>query len=144
MVAGSYSLQRSAYLEGTGLDDLLTLAKSSEFREVPNSPTQLASLRAAAPLLSRALRVMSRLAYEGGRYDRNYVASEGTLQTRTRDAWFWDFVFSGSEERLRLDYSLGLYNALDSKAEHPVSNEFRQISIPISGRSLLALVSVGF
>jgi outer membrane receptor protein involved in Fe transport len=144
MVAGSYSLQRSAYLEGTGLGDLLTLAQSAEFREVPNSPTQLASLRAAAPLLSRALRVMSRLSFEGGRYDRNYLVTEQTPQTRTRDAWLWDFVFSGSEERLRLEYSLGLYNALDSKAEHPVSNEFRQISIPISGRSLLATASVGF
>ena len=144
MAAGSYSFQRSAYLRGKGLGDLLTLARSPDFREVPNSPTQLASLRAAAPLLSRAIRVMSRLSYEAGRYDRNALVTDEAVQTRTRAALLWDFVFSGSEERLGLEYSLGIYNALDSRAEHPVSNEFRQLSIPITGRSLLAAVNLSF
>jgi outer membrane receptor protein involved in Fe transport len=144
MVAGSYSLQRSAYLRERRLADLLTLERSPEFREVPNSPTHLASLRAAAPLLSRAIRVMSRLSFEGGRYDRNALVTDASRQTSTQDALLWDFVFSGREERLRLDYALGIYNALDSKAKHPVNNEFRQLSIPITGRSLLATASVSF
>lgn len=144
MLAGSYSFQRSAYLREKRLADLLTLERSPLYREVPNSPTHLASLRAAVPLLSRALRVMSRISFEGGRYDRNSLVIDAGLQSHTRDAVLWDFVFSGSEERWGLDYSLGLYNALDSKARHPVSNEFRQVSIPITGRSILAVANVNF
>jgi len=144
MVAGSCSFQRSAYLQGTSLGDLLTLNRSDQFREVPNSPTQLASVKAAVPLLSRALRAMTRLSFEGGRYDRNSLVSETAPQTRTTAALLWDFVFSGREERWRLDYSLGLYNALDSRTQVPVSNELRQLSIPITGRSLLAAANLGF
>jgi outer membrane receptor protein involved in Fe transport len=144
MVAGSYSFQRSAYLRSRRLIDLLTLERSADYRHVPNSPTHLASLRAAAPLLSRALQVMSKLSLEGGRHDRNSLVADASLQTRTRAALLWDFVFSGTEERLGLDYSLGVYNLLDSKAEHPVSNEFRQLSIPITGRSILAAANVSF
>jgi hypothetical protein len=89
------------------------------------------------------LRVMSRLSFESGRHDRN-AASGDSPQSRTDDAWLLDFVLSGLEERSRFDYSLGVYNALDSRAQHPVSSEFRQLSIPITGRSLLAAASVRF
>ena len=83
----------------------------------------------------------SRLSYETGRYDR-YSAVDGPPQTHTRSALYWDFVFTGTEERLGLEYSLGIYNALDSKAEHPVSSEFLQRSIRVPGRTLLAAVNV--
>jgi outer membrane receptor protein involved in Fe transport len=127
MLAGSYSFQHSAYLRSRRLADLLTLERSPDYREVPNSPTHLASLRAAVPLLSRALLLMSRLSVEGGRHDRNSFEADESLQTRTRAAALWDFVFSGREERFGLEYSLGVYNALDSKAEHPVSDEFQRL-----------------
>ena len=143
MLAGSLSLQRSAYLRSSKLGDLLTLKPSADFRELPNAPTWLAALQGAAPLLARALRVMSRLSFEGARYDRNLSASDPP-QTHTRAALLWDFVLSGSEARLGLDYALGVYNALDSRAEHPVSSEFRQLSIPITGRSLLASAQLSF
>ena len=110
---------------------------------MPNAPTWLAGLQGAAPLLSRALRVTSRISLEGARYDRNFSVSDPP-QTHTRNALLWDFVFSGSEPRLALDYALGVYNALDSQAEVPVSSEFRQLSIPITGRSLLASASLSF
>jgi outer membrane receptor protein involved in Fe transport len=143
MLAATLSLQRSVYLRSRRLMDVLTLARSDAFRELPNAPTQLASLRAAAPLLSRMLRVMGRLTLESGRYDRNSGAGD-PIQTRTRAAWLLDVVFSGSEDRRRFEYAFGVYNALDSKAEHPVSSEFRQLSIPITGRSLLGSVSLSF
>jgi outer membrane receptor protein involved in Fe transport len=144
MVAGSYSLQRSAYLRSRRLTDLLTLERSAEFREVPDSPAHLASLRAAAPLLARALRVMSRISLESGRHDRNALSESESLQTRTKGALLWDIVLSGTAERLGLDYSLGLYNALDWNSEHPVSDEFRQLSIPITRRSILIAANVSF
>jgi len=140
MLEASYSLQSSGYLRSGRLGDLLTLRRSDDFRELPNSPIHMASLRAAAPVLSRSLRVMSRLTFETGRYDR-YSAADGPAQTHTRAALYWDFVFTGTEERLGLEYSLGIYNALDAKAEHPVSSEFLQRSIRVPGRTLLAAVN---
>jgi outer membrane receptor protein involved in Fe transport len=143
MLAGSASLQRSAYLRSHDLANVLTLERSADFRELPNSPTLLGSLKAAAPVLSRLLRVMTRLSFEGARHDRN-VSARDSPQTHTQAALLWDFVFSGSEPRFQLDYSLGVYNALDSRAEVPVSSEFRQLSIPIAGRSLLASAGLSF
>ena len=141
MLEASYSLQSSVYLRSRRIGDLLMLRRSDDFRELPNSPKHMISLRAAAPVLSRSLRVMSRLTYEGGRYDR-YSAVNDLPQTHTRAALHWDFVFTGTEERLGIEYSLGIYNALDAKAEHPVSSEFLQRSIRIPGRTLLAAVNV--
>jgi outer membrane receptor protein involved in Fe transport len=143
LLAASYSLQRSAYLRSQSLGDLLLLSRSAEFRQLPNAPAQLASVRAAAPILSRLLRVMGRLTFESGRYDRNSAVAD-PIQTHTQDAWLLDIVVSGSEDERRLEYSFGVYNALSSRAEHPVSSEFRQLSIPITGRSLLASASVRF
>jgi hypothetical protein len=98
--------------------------------------------------------MMSRLSYEGGRYDRNSASPSAPpvglssaqipRQTQTRGALLWDFVLTGREERWGLDYSLGIYNALDARAEHPVSSEFIQRAIPIAGRSLLAAANFSF
>jgi outer membrane receptor protein involved in Fe transport len=143
MLEASYSFQSSTYLRSRSLGDLLTLERSDQFRELPNSPRHLASVHAAAPLVSRALRVMSRLSYEAGRYDR-YSDVGDPPQTQTRGALIWDFVFNGADERIGLEYSLGIYNALDAKAAHPVSSEFLQRAVPSPGRSLLAAVNVRF
>ncbi len=144
MVSGSYSYQRSNYLASASLHDLLTLKRSADYREVPNAPTHLASLRGAVPLLSRALTLMSRLSLEGGRYDTNDRVDAAAPQTHTGAALLWDFVFSGKEKRFGLDYAVGVYNAFDSRASHPVSTEFRQRSIPIAGRSLIASAALTF
>ena len=101
-------------------------------------------MRGAVPILSRALLLMSRLSLEGARYDNHDVITPGDSQQRTKDAWLWDFVLSGEEPHWGVSYSLGLYNAFDSRAHHPVSSEFRQRSIPISGRSVLATANVTF
>jgi len=144
MVAGSYSYQRSAYLASSGAGDLFSLQRAAGFREVPNAPFHLFSVRGAAPILSRALSVMGRLSYEGQRYDTNDTAAAGAPQGRTNGALIWDLMFNGFERRLGLDYSIGLYNAFDSRAGVPVSTEFRQRTIPMAGRSVLASVGVTF
>jgi hypothetical protein len=86
---------------------------------------------------------MSRLSLEGQRFDTNDTVRDSP-QKRTENAILWDVVFSGNERRWGLDYSIGVYNAFDSRARYPVSNEFRQRSIPITGRSLLAAASLSF
>lgn len=144
MVSASYSFQRSAYLAHSSLSDLFTLKRSPDYREVPNAPTHLASLRGAVPILSRSLTLMSRLSLEGGRYDNNDRVSSAGIQTRTGPALIWDFVFTGVEKRWGLSYSIGVYNAFDSRARMPVSTEFRQRTIPIAGRSLLASAALSF
>jgi outer membrane receptor protein involved in Fe transport len=143
MLGASLSVQRSAYLRSHRIGDVLTLKPAPDYRELPNAPAAMASLRVAAPLLSRLLRIMGRLTYETGRYDRN-AAADDPIQTHTEDSWLLDVVLSGNEASGRFSYSLGVYNALDADAGHPVSSEFRQLSIPITGRSLLAAVNVSF
>ena len=98
----------------------------------------------AVPILSRGLVLTNRLSFEGGRYDVNDVVDADSTQTRTRDALIWDVVLTGSEDRYGLEYSFGVYNAFNSRAQSPVSNEFRQRSIPITGRSLFASGTVTF
>ncbi|HTV19474.1 MAG TPA: TonB-dependent receptor [Polyangiaceae bacterium] len=144
MIAATYSLQKSNYLASEGLDALLTLDRSSDFREVPNSPIHLASLKAAVPLMGRALTWMNRLTFEGQRYDTDDSADSETVQTRTDAALIWDVVLSGQEARWGFDYSVGVYNAFDSQARVPVSDEFRQRTIPILGRSFLASAGLTF
>jgi len=144
MVSASYSLQRTVYLASSSLGSLLALDRSPDFRQVPNAPTQLASLRGAVPILSRALMLMTRVSLEQGRYDRVDSPDLGAVQGYTPSALLWDFVFSGTEARWGLNYNVGVYNAFDSRASYPVSAEFRQRSIPITGRSLLASGNLTF
>jgi outer membrane cobalamin receptor len=144
MAAASYSVQRTVYLASKSFGSLVELKRSADFREVPNAPTQLASIRGAVPILSRALTLMTRLSVEQGRYDRADSMSADGPQGQTATALFWDFVFTGTEARWGLNYSLGVYNAFDSRAQYPVSAEFRQRSIPVTGRSLLASGSLTF
>jgi hypothetical protein len=144
MVAASYSFQRSAYLASESISSLLSLDRSSDFREVPNAPAHLASLKGAIPLLTRAVTLMNRLSYESGRYDTNDRADPDSLQGRTPGAWIWDLVVSGNETRFGLDYSVGVYNAFDSRGSYPVSAEFRQLSTPALGRSFLAAANLTF
>ncbi len=144
MLSASYSFQRSAYLASSSLSDLFSLKRSPDYREVPNAPAHLASIRGAVPILSRSLTLMSRLSLEGERYDSNDKKASLTPQTRTDAALSWDFVLTGVEKRWGLSYSVGVYNAFDSHAHVPVSREFRQRAIPIAGRSLLASASLSF
>lgn len=143
MAAGSYSFQRSVILASRSFDALVKLEHEPGSGEVPNAPSHLASFKAGVPIWSRALTLMTRLSIEGSRYTE-LRPDAAVPQTRTDAAVLWDFVFSGVESRLGLDYSIGIYNAFDARARVPLSSEFRQRSLMISGRSLLASVGVTF
>jgi outer membrane receptor protein involved in Fe transport len=144
MLAATISLQRSTYLASEGIGALLEQDRSPRLREVPNAPQHLASFKAAMPLLGPELMLMQRLTFEGQRYDTEDDATSPSPQTRTDATLSWDLVLSGEEQRFGLDYALGVYNAFDSRARNPVSEEFRQRSIAILGRSFLAAVGLTF
>lgn len=143
LVSGSYSFQKSRYLASNSIGDAFKFEKDPSLREVPNSPNHLAYIKGGVPLLSRALMLMTRLGIEGPRFDRNDT-ERGPKQTQTPSALLWDMVLSGSEARWGLQYAFGVYNLFDARWRVPVSTEFTPVSIPQSGRTLLALASVTF
>ena len=145
MLSASYSLQRSQYVGSESLGDLVTLAPNAALREVPNAPTQLASVRGAVPILQRALVAMTRISVEGPRFDRNDTnATDTPAQRRTDAAVIWDLVMSGVEPRWGVRYALGFYNLFDWRWVAPVSTEFRQTSVVQNGRTVLASVGATF
>ncbi len=143
MLGASYSLQHSRYLLGGSLSDVLGGRDSPELRRVPNAPEQLASVRGAVPILSRALLASTRISIEGPRFDRNDQVSSPP-QGATEPAAIWDFVLSGEEPRWALRYAFGLYNAFDWRYSVPVSSDFRQTTIVQNGRTVIASASVTF
>jgi len=143
MVAASYSYQHSAYVASTGLGDVLEQNPKPGLRQVPNAPEHLGSIKAAVPILQRALELATRVTVEGPRWDRNDQDGNPT-QGRTEPMVLWDIVLSGSEPRWRLSYAFGVYNALDWRWSVPVSVEFRQTTMLQDGRTFLATGALAF
>ena len=136
MVTAALGYQRSLYLESESASDLFNLREASELRRVENSPEAQASIKGALPLFSRAASLASRLSFEGLRYDA-FERETDAPQESTGPAVLWDVVFSARDQRSKLAYSLGIYNAFDWQYSWPVSREFRQRSILQNGRTLL-------
>lgn len=145
MVSASYSFQKSRYLKSGTLGDIVGFKQAADLREVPNSPSHLASLKGAVPIIGRALLLMNRVSIEGPRADRNDREGAGLPpQRETPSAFLWDIVFSGSEPRWGLSYAVGVYNAFDTRWAVPVSAEFRQTTMPQNGRTFLASGALTF
>jgi hypothetical protein len=122
----------------------MTLAPNQDRREVPNSPTHIASFRGAVPILSQALLATTRITFVSGRYDRNDRV-DSPQQLKTPPSLVWDIVFSGVEPRWKFRYALGIYNVLGIREMHPLSYEFRQRTIEAQvGRSFLATLQKTF
>jgi outer membrane receptor protein involved in Fe transport len=136
MLALSYSVQRSRFLDGDSPAALFSFDKSPDYRRVANSPEHLGSVKGALPILGRALTLSSRLSLESGRFDRNELTSEEP-QSKTEAFAIWDVVVTGSEERLGFSWAAGVYNAFDWRYSLPVSAELSQRTILQDGRSLL-------
>jgi outer membrane receptor for ferrienterochelin and colicin len=133
MVAANYAYQHSTYLNNA----------SGAFRNVPNSPEHLASVKGAAPIIGSQLVAMTRITFQGPRYDK-YDQSTDPPQNQTPAAVLWDFVLSGESARYGLRYALGLYNAMDYRYSVPVSREFTQTSIVQNGRTVMLTTQVSF
>jgi outer membrane receptor protein involved in Fe transport len=119
------------------------LDKDPATRNVANSPEHLASLKAAAPLLSRDITMATRLTFEGSRYDR-YESVSDPPQGVTSPAVLWDLILSGEQDRYGLRYSVGAYNVTDFRYALPVSNEFSQRTIAQRGRTFLVSLDKSF
>jgi outer membrane receptor for ferrienterochelin and colicin len=143
-VAASYSIEHSRYLPSASIGDVFGFADHPAYRHVPNAPEHLASLRAAAPILSRMLLASTRMSIEGPRFDRHDEVIDPIAQGRTEGAVIWDFVLSGEDARFGLRYAVGVYNVFDWRYAVPVGNEFRQNTIVQNGRTFLTSASVGF
>lgn len=61
---------------------------------------------------------------------------------RTDPSVLWDAVLTGHEASPGLSYSLGVYNLFDRRYELPVSSALAPRSLPQTGRTLLAAVSL--
>jgi outer membrane receptor for ferrienterochelin and colicin len=143
MLQASGGVQMTRFVASGSAGDLLRLKRDGTIRDVSNSPTLQAALKAAAPVVPRTLTIASRLTFEGARYDRYELVTE-PAQGRTSAAVIWDVVLSGRSERLGLGYSLGVYNLADWRYSLPVSAEFSQRVIVQNGRTFLASLDVAF
>jgi outer membrane receptor protein involved in Fe transport len=143
MLGANYSYQRSTYLAGDSVDDLVNVRSDPTRRRVANSPEHLASVKGAVPILGRNVTIGSRVTFEGPRYDR-YENDGEPQQGRTRPFVVWDFVFSGYESHWGLRWAAGVYNAFDWRYTLPLSPEFRQRTIVQNGRTFLASADVTF
>ncbi len=137
MLGASYSLSHARFLDGSSARDILRLKHDANSRDVANAPRHLASLRGAAPVLSRKVLAATRLGLEGARFDRN-ESVDGAPQNRTHPAVVWDLILSGEDPRYGVEYAVGVYNAFDWRYDAPTSFEFRQTTITQSGRTFLA------
>jgi outer membrane receptor for ferrienterochelin and colicin len=144
MFAVSYGLSVARFLESEQLSDLISVSRAPEKRSVENAPVQLASLKTAFPILSRALTFGSRLNIEGPRYDRYENSTDTNQQEKTGSSVIWDIVLSGQEPRYGIGYAFGVYNAFDWHYSVPVSNEFVQRNIAQNGRTFLASLDAHF
>lgn len=143
MVQASGGVQGTRFVVSESLSDVVGLVRDPTVREVANSPTLLASLKAAAPVIERALTLASRLTFEGVRYDRYELVSD-PAQGKTSAAVVWDVVLTGRAERFGLGYTVGAYNLADYRYSLPVSAEFSQRTILQSGRTFLASLDLTF
>ena len=150
MLSGSVSFSRAGFI--TSVDDgggrshqcIGLVQTCGGLGEVPNSPLFLASLKGAVPIIGRTLMVMSRLSFEGMRFDNAIQAQTGQPQGTTDPGLIWDVVFSGEVEKLGVRYAVGAYNVMDWGYAAPPSVEFAQRVIPQPGRSFLASVTATF
>ena len=133
MVAANYAYQHTAYEN----------AAAAGLRNVPNSPEHLGSIKGAAPIVGSLLTAMTRLSFQGPRWDKYDQASDPP-QSQTNSAVIWDMVLSGQAERYGLRYALGVYNAMDYRYSVPVSREFLQDTIVQNGRTFLLSTQVSF
>lgn len=101
MVAAQYSLSRARYVKN-----------DADLRKVPNSPTHLASVKGAVPIIGRSLSVMNRVTLDGSRYDRLETTTD-PAQGKTDAGVVWDVVFSGDMMGSKVRYAVGAYNVAD-------------------------------
>ena len=125
-------------------------------RAVSGHPLLQAAAKGALPIIGRTLMLATRLSIDGPRYDQQFQKTavscdpngvdampcpkQGTTQTGV----VWDLVFSGTVERFKAKYALGLYNAMDWQYDTVPSSEFLQRTIRQRPRSVLASIALEF
>ncbi len=112
--------------------------------EVPNSPELQGGAKFAMPLIPRFLTLMTRVALEAGRWDRDDQPGE-PAQTRTPYGCIWDVSLSGQLPDWHVRGSIGIYNIADWQTTQPLSSGYgAQVTQPLAGRRLLANLTFVF
>ncbi len=140
MIEANYGLERSTFLKSQSISDLVTLNQTTDGQHVSNVPTQNIALRTFAPILDRRLLLGTRWTYIDRRWTR-YDPINAEAQQQTNAAILWDIVLSGHEERSGIGYYAGVYNLFDWHYSLPVGFEFKQLTMPQLGRSVVAGLS---
>ena len=112
--------------------------------EVPNSPEWQGGAKFAMPLIPRFLTLMTRVALESGRWDRDDQPGE-PAQTRTPYGCIWDVSLSGQLPDWHARGSIGIYNIADWQTTQPLSSGYgAQVTQPLAGRRMLANLTFVF
>jgi len=119
MLGASYGYQRAQYLDS-----------DMENPRLVNAPEHLASFRAVIPVVEDLASAGLRCTLEAPR--RLSLDSDEV----TRSAILADLTLSGEIVRFRTRYVLGIYNLMDARRDHPVSETFLARSSRQNGRTL--------
>jgi outer membrane receptor protein involved in Fe transport len=150
MLSVSGTISRAGYATGgcIGLVKACTQknddGSSTYLGQVPNSPLVLGSLKGAMPIIGRQLMLMTRMSFEGPRFDNAIAAQTGAAQGTTDPGLIWDLVFSGEVESLGVRYAVGAYNVMNWQYQAVPSVEFPERVIPQAGRTFLASLTKTF
>jgi hypothetical protein len=101
-------------------------------------------VKGAAPIIGSLLTAMTRLSFQGPRFDKYDLANTDPPQNQSTSAVIWDVVLSGQAERYGIRYALGVYNAMDYRYTVPISREFLQDTMVQPGRTFLLSTQVTF
>lgn len=122
MIAAQYGVQSTATpgpFEGDRLD---------------NSPSHLASIKAAAPISTTGATLATRAMLGSPRAGRDGVTTDWALN--------WDVTITGDLPQVPVGYSFGVRNLLDWRSAHPGGLDLRQTTVPQPGRTLFAQLSL--
>ncbi|HMA94204.1 MAG TPA: TonB-dependent receptor, partial [Polyangiaceae bacterium] len=137
MVSAYYGFTRTRFLKDNEFSTLIGLKRDPTVRNVANSPSHSATIKAVAPFLVRAMNLGTRVTLEDGRWDRNESFTD-PAQRRSNAAVLWDLVLSMEDTRHHLRGALGVYNLFDWRYGYPVGKENPHLqTMPSIGRTLL-------
>jgi outer membrane receptor protein involved in Fe transport len=143
MLSASYGYTHARFLADEGWGTLFRMRSADGVRHVSNVPAHQTIVQGAVPVLERRARLGARVRFEDGRWDRNEAVTDAP-QSKVGASVLCDFVLSGQEERLGVNYAFGVYNLFDWRYALPVSGEFSQRSIEQGGRTILASLGAAF
>jgi outer membrane receptor protein involved in Fe transport len=127
MLSAYYSYEHARYISSSFADPRLI-----------NAPEHLAAFKGVVPVLPDIASIALRVTVEAPR--RIDLDSDAL----TPPAVIGDLVVSGAVKRFGIGYAFGVYNALDSRYQYPVSSIYLTRTIQQNGRTFLGDITVTY